>query len=303
MEGIVGMKRFIARIAGRIVARVAASIAEHQILAARTSPSVKIALRTLFLNYRRSVDKGEALPSIWETGFRVFSQFDEDGIIVFLLGIIGVGPGKFVDIGGGDGVSASNAANLALNFGFHGLFIDGNQKLIEKGEKFYTDHPDTSLYPPKFRQVLVNRRNINQIIRESGFEGEIDLLSIDIDGNDYWIWEAVDCIQPRIVVIETHVEFGLRSIAVPYREELMWQPGMNPHYLGASPAAMTKLANRLGYRLVGANRFGFNAFYVRNDLGHGLIPEMDVQDLFHHPRNIERVLLFEPIKDFDFVTI
>ena len=68
----------------------------------------------------------------------------------------------------------------------------------------------------------------------------------------------------------------MNSIVVPYDENFMWQPGMHPHYLGSSPAAMTKLAMKRGYRLVGGNRYGFNAFYLRNDLGNSVIPEIEV---------------------------
>jgi len=284
------------QIARRIIDRVFEVVASQQSIFEKTSPVTKIALKSLYLSYRRKAEKGEKLPPIWEHGFRVFSQFDEDGIMVFLLGVIGIGPGKFVDIGGGDGIGASNCANLALNFGFHGLFIDKDLEQIEKGERFYKRHPDTRLYPPKFQQTMVKRTNVNQIIREAGFEGEIDVLSIDIDGNDYWIWDAVECINPRIVVIETHVEFGMNSIVVPYDENYAWQRSVHPQYLGASPVAMTKLARRLGYRLVGANRFGFNAFYVRNDLGKDLIPEIEVGEVLRHERNRERMKLFEEVK-------
>ncbi len=297
------MKQFFRKISRRIVDRLSSEIMARQLLLEKTSPQTKIALRSLYLSYRKSVERGEKFPSVWDTGFRIFSQFDEDGIILFLLGVVGIGPAKFVEIGGGDGVWASNCANLALNLGFDGLFIDGNQELINRGLKFYAEQPDTQFYPPRFRHALVTKSNINEILREAEFDGEVDLLSIDIDGNDYWIWEAIECIQPRIVVTETHVEFGQRSIVVPYKEDFMWQPGMNPHYLGASPVAMTKLADRLGYRLVGANRFGFNTFYVRKDLGIDLIPEIDVADLFRHPRNRERMQLFETIKDFEFVSV
>jgi hypothetical protein len=290
-------------ISRRILGGLLPEITAHQLSLEKTSPQTKIALRSLYMTYQGSVERGEKLPSVWDTGFRIFSQFDEDGIILFLLGAVGIGPAKFVDIGGGDGVWASNCANLALNLGFDGLFIDGNQDLINKGMKFYADHPDTQFYPPRFRQALITRTNVNEILGEAVIEGEVDLLSIDIDGNDYWIWEAIDCIQPRIVVIETHTEFGQRSIVVPYKEDFVWQPGMNPHYLGASPVAMTKLADRLGYRLVGANRFGFNAVYLRKDLGMDLIPEVDVADLFRHPRNRERMQLFDTIKDFEFVSV
>jgi hypothetical protein len=295
--------KLLQKISRRMIGGLLPDITAHQLSLEKTSPQTKIALRSLYLNYRASVERGEKLPSVWNTGFRIFSQFEEDGIILFLLGAVGIGPAKFVDIGAGDGVWASNCANLALNLGFDGLFMDGNRDLINKGMKFYADHPDTHFYPPRFRHALVTRNNINEILGEAGFEGEVDLLSIDIDGNDYWIWEAIECIQPRIVVIETHTEFGQRSIVVPYKEDFVWQPGMNPHYLGASPVAMTKLADRLGYRLVGANRFGFNAFYLRRDLGTDLIPEVDVANLFRHPRNRERMQLFETIKDYEFVSV
>lgn len=284
------------QIARSIVERVFDLMASQQSMFDKTSPSTKIALKSLYLNYRSKVEKGEKLPPIRELGFRVFSQFDEDGVLLFLLAVVGIGPGKFVDIGAGDGIEASNCANLALNFGFHGLFIDKDLEQIEKGERFYNKHPDTRLYPPRFQRTMVKRSNVNQVIRDAGFEGEIDVLSIDIDGNDYWIWDAVECINPRIVVIETHVEFGMNSIVVPYEEDYAWQRSVHPQYLGASPVAMTKLARRLGYRLVGANRFGFNAFYVRNDLGKDLIPEIEVGEIFRHERNKERTRLFEEVK-------
>lgn len=297
------MKRFIKQRMAGFAHQYISAMMEQLEFRGKTSPETKIALRNLYLDYRKSVEREEKLPSVWDTGFRIFSQFDEDGIILFLLGVVGIGPAKFVEVGGGDGVGASNCANLALNLGFDGLFIDGNQDLVKKGVKFYAEHPDTSFYPPQFRHALVTKRNINEILSEAELEGEIDLLSIDIDGNDYWIWEAIECVQPRIVVVETHVEFGLRSIVVPYKEDFVWQPGMHPHYLGASPVAMTKLADQLGYRLVGANRFGFNVFYLRKDLGSDRMPEIDVSDLFRHSRNRQRMQLFESIKDFEFIHV
>ena len=297
------MKNLIRKVANRVIdkvtSRVVSQVVSQRELTEKTSPSTKIALKRLYMSYRIMVAKGERLPPIWDTGFRIFSQFDEDGIIVFLLGVVGIGPGKFVDVGGADGISGSNCANLALNFGFHGLFIDGNRGSIERGKEFYENHPDTFLYPPRFIHAIVKRSNINQIIRGAGFEGEIDLLSIDIDGNDYWIWDAIECISPRIVVIETNVKFGMHSIVVPYDEDYMY-PGLHPQYLGASPVAMTKLARKLGYRLVGANRFGFNAFYIRNDLGKDLISEIEASELLKHDAHKEWVKLFEEIKDFEY---
>jgi hypothetical protein len=83
-------------------------------------------------------------------------------------------------------------------------------------------------------------------------------MSIDIDGNDYWVWDAISVTSPKVVIIETHIEFGFNNIDV--------YPGRHPDYHGASPVAVKKLARRKGYRLVGANRLGFNTTYVRDGL-------------------------------------
>jgi hypothetical protein len=138
------------------------------------------------------------------------------------------------------------------------------------------------------------------IIEEHGLAGEVDLVSIDLDGNDYWIWDALTVIQPRVVIIETHIEFGLRSIVVPYDKDYFF-PGKHPDYHGASPVAMAKLANVKGYRLVGANLYGFNTIYVRRGIGEDLLPEVTVESILAHPRNKERSILFEPIKDWQYI--
>jgi opacity protein-like surface antigen len=283
--------------------RMLDALAPRMALAERTSSGTKIGLVHLSDHYRTLVRSGAPLPQIRDVGFRVFSQFDEDGILLFLLAVVGRGPGIFVDIGAGDGVTASNCANLALNLGFHGAMVDASAEKVRRAEQFYARHPDTSQYPPRCRSAMVTRGNVNSLILELGVKGEIDVLSIDIDGNDYWVWKAIECIQPRIVVVEVHVEFGDRSIVVPYDDNFTWQSAGSPYYAGASAAAMTKLAADLGYRLVGANRYGFNAFYLRNNLGAGAIPTMNAAELLSHPRSAERQMLFERIKDLPFVQV
>jgi hypothetical protein len=264
----------------------------------KCSPVVKVTQRQLFLQYQARAIDGN-LPHISDTGYRVFSQFEEDGILVYLFAILGEGTRTFIDIGSADGIN-SNCANLAINFGWHGLFIDGNTVSIERGKKYYATHPDTSLFPPKFSCSMVNRENINQIIQEAGFSGDIDLLSIDIDGNDYWVWDALEVVIPRVVIIETHIEFGLHNIIVPYDPDYVY-PGRHPDYHGASPVAMVKLAEKKGYRLVGANRYGFNTLYIKNNKGQDLIPTVTVEEILRHPRNKERFKLFEPIENWEYL--
>ena len=108
---------------------------------ANTSSQTKIAQRRLYHYYRNLALNG-SVPSLRETGFRCFSQFEEDGKLLFIFAMLGQPSGAFVDIGSADGVN-SNCANLALNFGWRGVFIDGNENNIIRGREFYSNHPDT----------------------------------------------------------------------------------------------------------------------------------------------------------------
>ena len=164
------------------------------------------------------------------------------------------------------------------------------------------EHPDTRLYPSKFVHAMVTRENVNDLLRTANVPADVDLMSIDIDGNDYWVWDAIDAITPKVVIIETHIEFGSRSIVVPYDKTYVY-PGKHPDYHGASPTAMKKLANKKGYRLVGSNDYGFNTIYVRRGLVEDALPEVPVETVLVHARNSERAACFEAIKDWEYVEI
>lgn len=264
----------------------------------RLNPSVQISQRQLFLDYQKRA-KNNDLPAFEDTGFRVFSQFEEDGKLLFLFSVIGMKNKTFVEIGADDGVN-SNSANLYFNFGWHGLFIDGNEKAIGRGRKFFSNYPHTWFYQPKFICSKVTRENVNQLIQSAGYTGEIGLLSIDIDGNDYWVWDAISVVEPQVVIIETHNEFGMNNIVVPYDPDYFY-PGKHPVYHGASPVAMTKLATKKGYRLVGANDLGSNFIFVKNGLADELIPEVSVESLLQHPSVTDGYKTFEPIKDWEYI--
>ena len=266
----------------------------------RWSASNQISQRNLIASWRQCYNAGIVL-SLREVGFRVFSQFEEDGILLYLFTLLGTSNQVFVDLGSADGIN-SNCANLAINHGWTGLFVDGNQRDIQRGRDFYAKHPLTREHQPVFAHEMICRENINEIIQQSGIVGQVDLLSIDIDGNDYWIWDALECISPRVVIIETHVEFGTRPIVVPYNRDYVY-PGKHPQYHGASPVAMEKLARKKGYRLVGANNYGFNAVFIRDDLAKEIFPEVAVESILIHPRNKERYALFDEIQDWQFVTV
>lgn len=264
----------------------------------RFYPGIQIQQRHLYHYYQNSL-KSRSIPKISDTGYRVFSQFEEDGKLLFIFSIIGMGNKQFVEIGSDDGIN-SNCANLYFNFGWYGLFIDSNSTSIRRGIKFYKKYPHPYFYKPKFISKKVNCENINQIIEDQGFKGEIGLLSIDIDGNDYWIWKALTIVDPKVVIIETHNEFGLNDIVVPYQPDYSY-PGKHPVYHGASPVAMVKLASSKGYRLVGSNELGFNFIFIKNEIAADLIPEVSIESLLTHPSVKEGYKKFEEIKDWEYI--
>jgi len=180
------------------------------------------------------------------------------------------------------------------------LFIDGNPKSIKRGIKFFSKYPHPWFYKPKFICSKVKRENVNELIESADISGEIGLLSIDIDGFDYWVWDAIHIIDPQVVIIETHNEFGLRNIVVPYDSEYSY-PGKHPIYHGASPVAMTRLAKKKNYRLVGANELGFNFIFVKNGLADTQLPEVSVESVLTHPSVTEGYRKFEPIKDWEYL--
>ena len=241
------------------------------------------------------------LPRLCDSGFRVFSQFEEDGYLLYLAAVLELEPKIFLDIGAADGIN-SNCANLALNMGWHGLFIDGDPDNVTRGEAFYASHPDTGLYPPVFKQAFVTAENINELVSDAGLSGNIGICSVDIDGNDCWVWRALEVVSPAVVIIETHIELGMRNIAVPYNPDYRY-PGRHPDYFGASAGAMHSLASQKGYRLVGANRFGFNLIFVRNDVYPHRVPEVPLESVLRHPRYAERLKQCAPIKDWEYAEL
>jgi len=254
----------------------------------------------MVLHYLECKQNG-SLPPIAETGFKVFSQFEEDGYLLYIFSLIGSGSKTFIEIGANDGIN-SNCSNLALHFGWSGVFFEGNQKLIDRGERFYSKYPTPYHPKPIYKQAIVTRENINELIKSCDLVGEIELLSIDIDGNDYWVWDAIKQVNPKVVIIETHVEFGMNPIVVPYDANYMY-PGKHPVYHGASPVAMQKLAAKKGYRLVVACELGINHIYVRNDLAMDLLQPIEVESTLKHKKTVSSFKDFEQIKDWEFIKV
>jgi hypothetical protein len=267
-------------------------------LKSRISAQVQISQQSLFQQYR-SAFKTDKQISFKDSGYRVFSQFEEDGKLLYLFSHIGMDASTFVEIGSDDGIN-SNSANLAFNFGWHGLFIDGNKKAIDRGRSIYSNYPHKWDYPPVFTNAFVKKDNVNDLITSANLKGDIGLLSIDIDGNDFWIWDAINTVTPRVVIIESQVIFGDKDLVVPYDENYYYSAS-NPYYHGASPQAMVNLAKKKGYRLVGSNKLGFNLFFVREEYISDKLPEVSVQSVLTHPSVKDGLNHFDKIKENKFL--
>ncbi len=228
--------------------------------------------------YRRQFQEGALPLPFHEVEFRCHSQNGEDGILLYLFAAIGTTNRRAVEICAGDGQQC-NTANLILNHGWSALLFEGDPSLAESARAFYRKHPATFSFPPKVIETWIVRDTINQTIRDAGFTGEIDLLSLDLDGVDYWIWEAIEVIRPRVVVAEIQAIWGAeRAVTVPYRDDFQ-SPLMDGFgiYSGASLPAFVKLAKRKGYRLVGTQALGFNAFFVRDDIAQDRFPAVTAE--------------------------
>jgi hypothetical protein len=198
-----------------------------------------------------------------QSEFKVFSQWGEDGIIQHLLRCIPIERPVFVEFGV-ENYTESNTRFLLTNNHWSGLVIDGSADNID----YIRRDPIYWACNLKAEHSFITRDNINTLLARNGISGDIGMLSVDIDGNDYWVWQAMDTISPRIVVCEYNSHFGpTATVTTPYDPSFVRDRAhFSKIYYGASIAALCSLATRKGYSLVASNSAGNNAFFVRNDL-------------------------------------
>ena len=169
------------------------------------------------------------------------------------------------------------------------MLFDGDERLVDRGRAYYARLGDTFAFPPKFVNAWITRENINELIEKNGFEGAVDLLSLDLDGVDYWVWEAIEVVRPRVVIAEVQCIWGNdRSVTVPYARDFQAAVAVDlcKIYCGASLPAFVKLARRKGYRLVGVERLGFNAVFVADGIGEELLPEVESRPAWTGPSSV-----------------
>ena len=221
-----------------------------------------------------------------EYEFKVYSQWGEDGIIDHLVSRVPVNSRSFVEFGVEDYTEA-NTLFLLKHRNWCGLVIDGSLDhiaAIKRSAEFWR-------YNLRVDASFITRDNINDIITRNGLNGDLGLLSVDIDGNDYWVWEAISCVNPCIVVAEYNSLFGpVAKVSTPYKDDFVRSMADPTNmYYGASIAALDYLAQEKGFSLVAGNSAGNNVFFVRNDLLGSLKrltpQEAYVQAAFREARN------------------
>ncbi len=222
--------------------------------------------KALVLNAKALIEinnKKDTIKTLDDVEFQVFSQRGEDGIIQYLINKIEIPNKIFIEFGV-ETYTESNTRFLLINNNWSGLVIDGSKDHINfiKNDYIYWKYDITAV------QSFITKDNINNLISDYTTVEDIGVLSVDIDGNDYWVWEKIETIKPRIVICEYNSAFGdNKKVTVPYKSNFVRS---NEHYsdlyFGASLAALCELGKQKGYDFIGTTIAGVNAYFVRNDL-------------------------------------
>jgi hypothetical protein len=210
-----------------------------------------------------ALNRDRRLPDLAHYEFKVFSQWGEDGIIQHLVTHLNIPEHTFIEFGVED-FSEANCRFLLVNNHWRGFIIDGSERNMERlrCSDFFWRHQ------LECHAQFINKDNIDELLSRSGFSRSPGILSIDIDGVDYFVLEALSAWKPAIIIVEYNEAFGFRrSVTVPYdpqfvRSHAHW----SNQYWGASLPAFKQLAESRGYALVGTNGAGSNAFFVMRDL-------------------------------------
>ena len=218
----------------------------------------------------------------------VYSQNGEDGIIEHVFSVIGYESRLFIEFG--FGVKQNNSWRLVEEEGFGGLYIDSTDVYVEMRAKL-AQQGHTNVWALKKHLTAENIHELLGLfccVYHLAANVEIDLLSIDVDGNDYWLWKAIERIRPRLVVIEINRMLGPDvSKAILYDPDFGWQ---HDGYYGASLRALTKLGADKGYKLIGCEPKGINAFFLRDDIaGFDVVDPQDALDWSLVPHSWDRM--------------
>jgi hypothetical protein len=243
----------------------------------RELDSVKILLGNIISqNNKKKVED-----NISSYEFSIFSQWGDDGIIDYLINNLDIKNKSFIEFGVQD-YTESNTKFLLMNKNWKGLIIDEAANLIDKikNSDIYWRFDLTAI------KSFITKNNINNIFKENNFVGPIGILSIDIDGNDYWIWDSINCVDPEIVIIEYNSRLGFeKAITIPYREDFERKRAHYSNiYYGASLKALINLGKKKNYIFIGCNSAGNNAYFIKSNLENSKIKEIKIEQGFVHSK-------------------
>lgn len=199
--------------------------------------------------------------SLAEVEFQVFSQFGDDGIIQWLVQQLPSINPTFIEFGV-ENYREANTRFLLVNNNWSGFVMDGSEENIDslKGEQLYT------FFDLQAACSFITSANINQLLSTTGFNKEPGILSIDIDGNDYWVWKAITDIKPAIIICEYNSLYGYNHpYTIPYQENFVRGTKYPFNYYGISLLSAYNLAAERGYSFIGCNSAGNNAYFIDNN--------------------------------------
>jgi hypothetical protein len=207
------------------------------------------------------------IDDINEAEFKVFSQWGDDGIIQFLIEYLEIKNKTFIEFGV-ENYTESNTRFLLINNNWKGLIFDASEENINQ----IRSSDLCWKYQLTVQQSFITKENINQLFSSNNYKGEIGLLVVDIDGNDYWVWQAINTVQPIIVIVEFNSLLGSeRAISIPYKADFTRKKAhFSNLYYGASLPALCYLATIKGYIFIGCNANGNNAYFIRKDKAKNL---------------------------------
>ena len=219
------------------------------------------------LNYQKKIN------DLSEIEWSVFSQFGEDGILNWLISFFPDIPKIFVEIGVGD-YSECNSKLLLEGYGWRGHIFEGDTKSINRiknSKELWKKNIDIN-------NTFVDKENIDELLNERVKEKEIGILSLDIDGNDFWVWEKINYIKPRIFICEFNSFFGdLLPLSIPYKKDFIRSKAhYSNQYFGASIDAMIKLSESKGYTFIGTPSTGVNAFFVETKFAKKILTHISI---------------------------
>jgi hypothetical protein len=197
---------------------------------------------------------------------RYQSQHGEDGVLKAIFKLIGETNRYFVEFGAGDGREC-NSSYLSSK-GWKGLLMDGR--------------PWEGLSQEPVQQEFITVENINSLFKKYDVPDSFDMLSLDIDGNDYWIWKELSPrYRPRVVVVEFNANVDPEaSLSIAYDATFKWDGSA---YYGASLGAFKKLGESKGYELIGCESAGVNAFFVDKSLTPGKFLPREISEMYRSP--------------------